>query len=320
MESVPDRYPAGFLASAGRRVGAGLLTALAAVSLTFFALRLVGGDPTSSLLSQSLASPDQVEAIRTEYGLDRPLHIQYMAFLLDLAHGDLGRSIYTGQSVSQVIGSQLGATLELATLGLILALLMGFGLGILAAWSRSRSSSAAGRAMSGLATALPVAFTGLLAILVVTLTPLRQVASGTPIGYGGLVLPSLVLGFATCGAIARSVQTELAQSAQQQYFTAATARGLRRSPRLLWHALRPALPVVISVIALQAAHLFAGTVVTETVFARPGIGRLLVTSILQGDFAVAQGLVVLAALIYTLTHLVADILTSAVDPRLRGSQ
>ena len=116
------------------------------------------------------------------------------------------------------------------------------------------------------------------------------------------------------------IQAGLQDTLNAPYILAVRARGLRYGPRLLWHALRPALPPVIALIAVEAAFLFGGTVVTENVFSRPGLGRLLVTSILQGDYPIAQGLVVLSALVYTATHVAADILSFALDPRLRGSE
>ncbi len=319
MESLPDRLAPGTVVRVGRRISDGLLTAFAAVTLTFFALRLGGGDPTASLLSQNLASAEQLAAIRSSLGLDRPLLLQYASFLTGLVRGDLGVSIFTGRPVTAVILEQLWPTLQLASMGLVIGIALGLGLGIIAAWSKQRAASQAAQIVGGLATGLPVAFTGILAILIFSQLPFRSIGLEGLQPFRGLMLPALVLGFASAGAIARVVHTELSQSQSEPYYAAATARGIRRGPRLLWHALRPALPLVISLCALQAAHLFAGTVVTETVFSRPGIGRLLVTSILQGDYAVAQGLVVLAALLYTVSHVVADVLAVVVDPRLRGS-
>ena len=295
-----------------------MLTAFVAVSLTFFALRLGAGDPTDSLMAQNLVTPGQLAALRASLGLDQPLLVQYASFVAGLARLDLGVSLFTGRPVVRVIAEQLGPTLQLAAAGLMAAIVIGLALGILSAWSRNRLAADGARMVSGLATGLPVALTGILALLLLSATPLGRLPG---LGAGltrGLLLPALVLGFASAGAIARAVHTELTRSRTEPYMTAAAARGIQDSPRLLWHALRPALPLVISLVALQAAFLCAGTVVTETVFSRPGIGRLLVSSILQGDYPVAQGLVVLAALIYTLSQVIADLLALAVDPRLRG--
>jgi peptide/nickel transport system permease protein len=314
MVPESDRPAPGLLTVAGRRALDGLLTAWAAVSATFFALRLAGGDPVASLLAQGLASVEQAAALRHELGLDLPLLQQYGRFLSSLVSGDLGRSLYTGRPVSQVIREQIPYTAELAGLGLLIALLLGLVLGLLAAREDRRRQFPLASGVAGLATALPVAFTGILAIV-------AAITSGTaPLLLRGTLLPALVLGFASSGATARLVQAGLEDTLRAPFMLAARARGLPAGPRFLWHALRPALPPVIALIAVEAAFLFGGTVVTESVFSRPGLGRLLVASILQGDYPIAQGLVVLSALVYTATHVLADILSYALDPRLRGSE
>ncbi|HEY47290.1 MAG: hypothetical protein AMJ88_00120 [Anaerolineae bacterium SM23_ 63] len=316
MVSNSDRPSNGALATVSRRVIEGVLTAWAAVSLTFFALRLIAGDPVASLLSQGLASPDQVENLRRSLGLDAPLLIQYLKFLSGLFRGDLGTSLYTSRPVGTVIAEQLPATAQLALTGLGFALLIGLTLGVISAWKEETSLGQFAASTAGLATALPVAFTGILGLILY-----RQILGVMPIlGHDvvrRLILPASLLGFASAGAIARVVQASLKETMKGPYILAARARGIGHGFRLLWHALRPALPPVVSLTALEAAFLFAGTVVTETVFSRPGLGRLLVTSILQGDYPIAQGLVALAAMFYTTSHMLADILAFTIDPRLR---
>jgi peptide/nickel transport system permease protein len=292
----------------------GLLTAWAAVSATFFSLRLAGGDPVASLLAQGLASENQAAELRHKLGLDLPLLQQYLRFLASLVRGDLGHSLYTGQPVTQIIGEQITYTAALAGVGLAVALIAGLLIGLVATREDRLRRFPLASGIAGLATALPVAFTGILAIL-------AAIASGAaPVLLRGVTLPALVLGFASSGAIARLVQAGLLDTLNAPFVLAARARGLRDGPRLLWHALRPALPPVISLIAVEAAFLFGGTVVTENVFSRPGLGRLLVASILQGDYPVAQGLVVLSALVYSATLVAADVLSFTLDPRLRGSE
>jgi ABC-type dipeptide/oligopeptide/nickel transport system permease component len=162
-----------------------------------------------------------------------------------------------------------------------------------------------------------VAFTGILALWLVGNLAGRGGASAG-FGGGGLLAPALVLGFASSGAVARALGAGLRENLTAPFLLAARAHGLGRGPRLLWHALRPSLAAAISLVSLEAAFLFGGTVVTETVFARPGLGRLLVGSILQGDYAVAQGVVVFAALLYTLTQVAGDLAAQWVDPRWAG--
>ena len=314
MVPQPNRPAASLLTAAGRRALDGLLTAWAAVSVTFLALRLTGGDPVASLLAQGLASVEQADALRHQLGLDLPLLQQYLRFLTSLLSGDLGRSLYTGQPVTQIISEQLPYTAQLAAAGLAVALVLGLLLGLLATREDRQRSLPLASGVSGLATALPVAFTGILAILAAI------AFRAAPTLLRGITLPALVLGFASSGAIARLVQAGLQETLSAPFMLAARARGIRRGPRLLWHALRPALPPVISLIAVEAAFLFGGTVVTESVFSRPGLGRLLVASILQGDYPIAQGLVVLSAVVYSATHVLADVFGLALDPRLRRSE
>jgi ABC-type dipeptide/oligopeptide/nickel transport system permease component len=294
-----------------------LLTAWSAVSLTFFALRIGIGDPVDSLLSQGLATAEQAQALRHDLGFDLPLPLQYLRYLFQLLRGDMGTSLYTNRPVSQVIAEQTSATFELALGAFAVALILAIALGVISAWRKRSTSGWLANAIAGLATSLPVAFTGILAILLLS----SVLSNFQPNQITGWLqrsfLPVLVLGFASAGGIARVVHAGLRESMELPHMTAARARGIGGARLLFKHGLRPALPPVISMSALQAAFLLTGTVVTETVFARPGLGRLLVTSILQGDYPVAQGIVALAALLYTATGLVADLLSMILDPRLR---
>lgn len=317
MVPISDRSASGTLASTIlRRILEGLLTAWSAVSLTFFALRIGVGDPVASLLSQGLASPEQADALRHDLGFDLPLVEQYIRYLLQLLHGDLGTSLYSARPVSRIIREQFPSTLQLALWAFIFAVILALILGTMAAWRKDSRGGRLANAIAGLATALPVAFTGIIAILTLSVI-LSLFEAGQLTGWlQHNLLPVLVLGFASAGGIARVVQAGLRETIETPYIRSARARGLTEL-RLLIHALRPALPPVVSMSALQAAFLLTGTVVTEVVFARPGLGRLLVTSILQGDYPVAQGVVVLAAVIYTVSGLVADLISLALDPRMR---
>lgn len=318
MVPISDRSASGTLAGTIlRRILEGLLTVWSAVSLAFFGLRLGIGDPIDSLLSQGLATAEQAQALRHELGFDLPLLSQYLRYLLQLLRGDLGASLYTARPVSTVIAEQFRYTIQLALGAFVLALALALLLGILSAWKENSRSGWFASVLAGLATALPVAFTGMLAILALSFI-LPWLPSGDFAGWlQGSFLPVLVLGFASSGGIARVIHAGLRETIDAPYVMAARARGIKELRLLLTHALRPALPPVISMSALQAAFLLTGTVVTETVFARPGLGRLLVTSILQGDYPVAQGIVVLAAILYTTTGLIADVISVLIDPRMR---
>jgi peptide/nickel transport system permease protein len=305
------------LAPAARRLLEGLVTAWAAVTLTFFALRMAAGDPIASLLAQGIAPPARAELLRTQLGFDRPLLVQYFTFLGGLLRGRLGASLYTGQPVESVIAEQFPFTLQLATASLAVAVPLGLVLGATAAWGRRSLAGQLAPALSGLATALPVATTGVLALLLFGLVARSSPRGEALIAFGRTALPAAVLGYAASGPFARAIQAGLEASLHAPFILAARARGVRRSLRLLWHALRPSLPPAVSLMALEAAFLFSGTVVTETVFSRPGLGRLLVRAILQGDFPIAQGIVGLAALFYVGSQVLADLLALGLDPRMR---
>ncbi len=311
MVSLSERSRTTALVALGRRLTGGLLTALAAVTLTFFALRLAAGDPVASLLSQGLTTPEQAETVRRSLGYHLPILQQYLFFLGNLVRGDLGVSLYSGQPVSAIIGSQLASTIQLATLSLVIALPLGILLGSASSWKSRPAAQRTATTLSGLATSLPVATTGVISLLIASLLARGQVRGVQ------LWLPVLVLGFAASGPFARAVHSGLESSLRSPFILAAKARGLNRSRRMYWHALRPALPAAIALIGLEAAFLFAGAVVTETVFSRPGLGRTLVSAILQADFPVAQGIVALAALLYVGSQVVADGLGWILDPRLR---
>ena len=319
MVSPSDRPQPQLLIAIISRVLEGLWTAWIAVTLTFFALRAAIGDPVASLLSQGLATAEQARALRIALGLDQPLVVQYLQFLSGLFRGDLGISLYTNQPVEQIIFRQLPATAALAVGGLLAGILLGFVLGITAAWQKVKFPGRIASMLAGFTTSVPVAFIGILALLLVGIFANQGLRGWGLFGYSGLLLPALVLGFTTAGPIGKVIEAGVRTNIHSPYFRAAIARGYRRNLRLLWHALKPALPPVVSLSALEAAYLFSGTVVTETVFSRPGLGRLLLRSILEGDYPIAQGLVVLAALFYTVSHLSADILAMILDPRLRES-
>lgn len=319
MVSTINRTDDRILTGIIRRAGEALLTGWAAVTVTFFALRLTGGDPTASLLAQGLASVEQAEQIRAALNLDQPLLIQYGQYLFDLVQGRFGVSFYTGRPVLQTIREQLLPTVELAAASTLVMALFSLILGGTAAFREKKLSGRTAAWLADMLTTLPIALIGLL-FLYLTST-LRQRFGGLSPSTGvlSLLLPSLVLGLSLSGPVARILKTSLLEVLKKPFIITARAYGLERRGRLLWYALRPALPPVIALSAIEIAYIFSGTVVTETIFARPGLGRLLVSSILQGDFPVAQGVITLAALFYTLTHFAADTLAMLLDPRRRSA-
>jgi ABC-type dipeptide/oligopeptide/nickel transport system permease component len=294
-----------------RRLLAFLPVLWAVVTLVFLALRLTPGDPSEALYAEALISPEQLAANRAALGLDRPLWQQYLTFAQDLLRGDLGRSFFTGRPVTATILEQLGATGQLGLAGLGVAVGLGFALGVAAA-VRPRAMAAVPDVLIALSLSLPVAWIGLLSLwLTASLFPLSASALH-------LLLPALVLGFSTAGPIASVTRASLAATRGAAFMLAARARGVA-GWHFLRHALRATLVPVIHMTALQAAFLFGGTVVTETVFARAGLGRLLIDALLRKDLPVVQGLALVIAGLYLSFNLAADLLSAALDPRLRSN-
>ena len=235
--------------------------------------------------------------------------------LLGLAQGDLGTSLFTHRPVSTTIAEQLGSTIELAVAAMFVAVGLGALLGIVAAVTHGSWLDAAATTLAVTGVSVPIFWSSLLLIWLLSL----QFDLLPATGQGGpehLIMPALVLGFASAGAIARLVRASLLEVLDQDFVTTARAKGLHARVVLARHALKNAFIPVITVIGLQFGFLLGGTVVTETIFSRQGIGRLMVNAILWKDFPLVQGIVLLAALVYTLVNLSVDVMYAYLDPRI----
>ena len=299
-----------------RRALSALLVIWAAASLAFAALRVIPGDAIDAQLAQAGASAAEIAARRAALGLDAPPLEQYLAYISGLVRGDLGVSLLNRQPVAQAIAQQFPATAALALAALLVALAVGLGLGFAGAaaratWARRLSTGAA-----TLALAMPVYWTGTLAIWVFSVQLGWLPATGAG-DLRHLILPAAVLGFNVAGSIARVTQAGLIEAREQAFVQYARAKGLRE--RQVWrrHILRVGLLPIIAVVALQTGFLLGGAVITETLFARGGLGGLLLRAILDRDLPVVQGVVVVAALIYSAVNMLADVLSAAADPRVR---
>jgi peptide/nickel transport system permease protein len=303
-----------------RRLLALLPVLWAAATVSFFAVHLAPGDPATAQLARSGAPASAIAERRAALGLDDPLEVQYLRFLGHLLRGDLGRSWQSNQMVSRIIGEALPSTVALALAATFTALGVGTTLGTSAAFAQWRMARPRldgllmTLALAGSST--PVAFSGLLAILIFSLYLGWLPGSGTS-GWQSLPLPAAVLGWASAGGLARLTRDQLLDLLDRPFITAARARGIPPR-RLLWrHLARAALPQILALLALQLGFLLGGTVITESVFARQGLGRVAVDAVLSQDLPVVQGVVLLATLVYTLANLVADIAQWWLDPRLR---
>ena len=299
----------------GRALGA-VLTLLMTWTVVFGAMRLVPGDPVLLMLQGTPISEAAVQAARARLGLDRPLVVQYVRFLADAARGDLGDSFGSRQPVTRLIAAEFPYTLQLAVGGLVIGLLLGSTLGTIAGvWPNGWTDTICMTlALAGLS--LPSFWIGMLLIQVFA-TQLGWVpVLGT--GFDALILPSITLGLFLAGGLARLARNSLIEVMAQDYIRTAHAKGLSALRVVARHAMRNAVIPPLTLLGIQFALLIGGAVVTETVFARPGIGRLLVQAVLEKDFPVVQGVVLLTTSAYVLINLLIDIAYGVIDPRVRG--
>jgi ABC-type dipeptide/oligopeptide/nickel transport system permease component len=279
-------------------------------------MRLLPGDPAAAMLSESGGSAEEIAALRTELGLDAPLHVQYLRYLGQLARGNLGVSLFNRQSVAATIAAQFPRTVELALASMLVAVSAGIVLGVLAALSHQTWLDRLVMALAVTGVSVPIYWSGLILIWLLS-ARLRWLPATGQGSLRHLVMPALVLGLASAGAIARLIRGALLDVLGADYVTTARAKGLQERAVILRHALLNALIPSLTMIALQFGFLLGGTVVTEVIFARQGIGRLVVDAILWKDFPLIQGVVLLTALVYTLVNLSVDLAYAAIDPRIR---
>jgi peptide/nickel transport system permease protein len=289
---------------------------LLGVSVAVFAmLRLLPGDPAQIMLAESGASAQRVEELRRELGLDDPLVVQYWRFLSGALRGDLGRSIQSNRPVTQEIANQLPSTIELTFAAMAVAIGIGVPLGLLAATRHNGPLDFGAMALALGGVSMPSFWLGVLLILFFSLRLGWLPATGQG-GIERLILPAFTLGFGAAAIIARLVRSSLLEVLRHEYVTTARAKGLGPRVVLLRHALKNALIPVVTIVGLQFGALLAGTVVIETVFSRPGVGRMVVNAILVKDFPVAQGAILIIATTYVLANLVVDLLYAWLDPRV----
>lgn len=286
------------------------------VTIVFFIIHLLPGDPATVMLARSGASAEQIEALRVELGLDQPLYIQYGRFVGNALQGDFGRSLFSQRPVMTTIAERLPSTLALAVAALVISVLLGTALGVVAAVYQNTWIDRFSTAISVVGVSMPVFWSGLLMILLFAST-LRWLPSTGQGSFKHLILPATVLGFAMIGATTRTVRSSMVEVLRQEYILTARAKGLHQRFVILRHALRNALIPVVTIIGLQFGWLLGGTVIVETVFGRQGLGYLLVEAILWKDLPLVQGGVLISAVIYLFLNLLIDILYGFIDPRIR---
>jgi peptide/nickel transport system permease protein len=287
------------------------------VSIVVFAVTRLSGDPVRLMLPIEATSQD-VEEFRHRLGFDRPLPVQYVDFAARALRGDLGESLRFRQPALDVIVDRLPATATLAASAMAVALLVAVPAGALSAVHRGNWIDGLARALSLLGQALPAYWVGIMLIIffAVQLRWLPAAGSGSP---AHVVLPAVTLGLWPMARIARVLRSSLLESLSADYVRTARAKGLTERKVVLLHALRNALLPALTVIGLSFGIIFGGAIVTETVFAWPGIGRLLLEAVAQRDYPLVQAIVLMFAVMFLLINLVVDLLYGVLDPRVRLS-
>lgn len=289
-------------------------TLFGALSLVFVLIHLIPGDPVEVMLGETAGAVDK-EELRRALGLDRPLPVQYRDFLFNLARGDLGRSLYEQASVAEIIRARLPATLELAISAMIAAVLISFPLAILAAAFRGGWIDRMALWFSLLGLSLPNFWLGplLMILFSIQLGWLPVSGRGT---LGHLILPAFTLGLGMAAILTRILRAGLLQAMTEDFVRTARAKGLSEQKVWLKHTLRNALLSVTTILGLQFGGLLAGSLITETIFGWPGLGRLTIQAIHTRDYPLVQGCVLVIALSYVLVNFCTDIFYKLIDPRI----
>lgn len=287
------------------------------VTLAVFAmLFLIPGDPVKIMLSEFQTNPEQIARMRAQLHLNEPFAQQYGRFVWSAAHGNLGESIRDRRPVTMEITEVLPSTVQLATTALAFSALFGMTLGIVAAIRQNSWWDLGSMMVALIGVSMPSFWLGLLLIFVFSLHLGWFPATGGG-GVDHLIMPAVALGLGAAAIIARLTRSSMLEVLRMEYMTTARAKGLATPGVVLRHGLKNALIPIITIFGLQFGALLAGTVIIETVFGRPGIGRLLVGAILYKDFPLVQGIVLFVAVGYVLINLVVDVVYAAIDPRIR---
>ncbi|MDQ0189044.1 ABC transporter permease [Alicyclobacillus cycloheptanicus] len=311
-------------------------TVLGITVITFLLLHLIPGDPGMVILGQN-ASPAAVKHLDALLGLNKPLYVQLWIYIQNLLHGNLGNSIYQNEPVISLIRQDLPATIELAVVAMIIALIIAVPLGILSAVKQFSWLDYCSMALAQVGVSMPVFWLGMLLILAFSVhlgwlpsfgdgPPLLQ-AIGTAISTGDvydllsslshILMPAFSLGVMGAALITRMIRSAMLEVLKEDYIRTAEAKGVRGFVVVVKHALRNALLPIITVVGLQFGTLLGGAIATETVFAWPGVGQLTVTAISQRDYPVVQGCVLIIALLFSAVNLLVDILYAVINPKIR---
>lgn len=300
-----------------------MIPVLFLVTLISFSLILLTGDPVKAMLGQE-ADPETVQVMRAQLGLDQPVPVQYAKWLGRVLQGDLGRSVRSSQPVSEAILQRLPVTIWINVIAFVMTILIGIPAGLISALHRNSSIDLSTSFVSLLGITTPNFFLGILLIYFFSVKMGWLPSSGyvdpltNPVaGIKTLILPAITLGTAEAAVIARMTRSSALEELSRGYIVTARAKGLKERLVIYRHLIKNAMIPVVTILGLQVGISFGGAVVTETIFALPGLGRLAVTSIFARDFPMVQGSVLVMASAFLLANLIVDILYAYLDPRIR---
>lgn len=297
-----------------RRILLAIPVAFFVVTVVFLAMRLLPGDPADLILGEQALSTDKAQWL-SERGLDQPLLIQYYHYLTGLLHGDFGLSFTSNRPITEMIRDRYPLTFQLAITAMAVGIVLAFPLGMAGAVYRGKWQDHTSRVFSLAGISVPTLFTGPLLMLLFAVYLGWFPVSGHLL-RGSAILPSLTLGLAMAAFLARIIRGSLIDSLREDFVRTATAKGLSRISVLWKHTLRVAMVPILSVMGLQFGALLAGTVVTEKIFAWPGMGTLLIDSIQKRDYAIVQACILMLSLSYVVVNLLTDLSLAAFDPRI----
>ncbi len=285
--------------------------------MVFLIMHVLPGDPAMlQLAGRGISSKEAMEKLREQMGLNDPIYVQYRRFLAGAIRGDLGISAHNRKPVTKVLMEHFPATLRLSIAGMAIALVMGLTIGTIAAIWRYSWVDTLGMFVALFGVSTPLFWSGLMAIFFFAFRLGWLPSTGTG-GWRGMILPAFTLGFIGTGTIARLTRSGLIEVMSQDYIRTARAKGLKESLVMYRHAVKNAMIPIVTVLGLQFGGMLSGGVITETVFSRPGTGRLIVSAILWKDFKLAQGAILLTAVCYVLVNLIVDMSYAWLDPRIR---
>jgi peptide/nickel transport system permease protein len=282
--------------------------------IVFSSIRLIPGDPARALAGVN-ATPEYIQQIRDRYGLDDPIYVQYGRLMMGLVTGDLGTSTFSRRPVTTEIGERFPRTLTLASISLLISTVVGVSAGIVSATRRNSLFDNVSMFVALVGVAAPVFWMALMLQLLFAVQ-LRWLPATGMGGIRHLILPAITLGMASAALMARITRSSMLDVLKQDFITTARAKGLAERVVVYKHALKNALIPVVTVLGLQFGILLGGAVLTETVFAWPGVGRLLVDAILRRDYPIVQGTVMLLAFLFVIINLVVDVIYAFLDPRI----